>query len=52
VLFTAEDGGTRVNLEHRYLERMGERADEARQSVDSPNGWTLILQLYSEEAAK
>jgi uncharacterized protein YndB with AHSA1/START domain len=52
VFFTPEGDGTRVELEHRYLERMGERAEEARQSVDSPNGWGLILQLFSEEAAK
>jgi uncharacterized protein YndB with AHSA1/START domain len=50
VTFTPEADGTRVNLEHRHLERMGERAEDARQSVDSPNGWGLILQLYSEAA--
>jgi uncharacterized protein YndB with AHSA1/START domain len=51
VLFTREAGGTRVDLEHRHLERIGERAAAARESVDSPNGWGLILQLFSEEAA-
>jgi len=51
LLFTPEGEGTRVDLEHRHFERMGERAEETRQSVDSPNGWTLMLQLYSEEAA-
>jgi uncharacterized protein YndB with AHSA1/START domain len=50
VTFTPEAGGTRVNLEHRHLERMGEGAEEARESVDSPNGWGFILQLYSEQA--
>jgi uncharacterized protein YndB with AHSA1/START domain len=48
VLFRPEDDGTRVDLEHRHLERMGDRADAAREAVDSPNGWGLILQLYSE----
>ena len=52
VLFTPEGDGTRVDLEHRHLERMGDRAEAARESVDSPNGWTLILQLYSEETAR
>jgi hypothetical protein len=30
-------------LEHRYLERMGGKADEARNAVDSPGGWGAIL---------
>jgi len=52
VLFTAEEGGTRVNLEHRHLERMGDRAEAVRELVDSPNGWGLLLQLYSEASAE
>jgi uncharacterized protein YndB with AHSA1/START domain len=52
VLFTRDANGTRVDLEHRHLERMGESADAARESVDSPNGWGLILQLFSDEAAR
>jgi hypothetical protein len=30
------DGATRVELEHRNLERLGDRADELRQQIDSP----------------
>jgi len=52
VTFTPESGGTRVELEHRHLERMGEDAEAAREAIGSPNGWGLILQLYSESAAK
>jgi uncharacterized protein YndB with AHSA1/START domain len=47
VSFTPEPGGfTRVDLEHRHLERHGEGAETMRASVDSPGGWTAILQLY------
>lgn len=47
VTFTAvEDGRTRVDLEHRYLERLGEGAEGARATFDSPNGWGLILASY------
>lgn len=52
VTFTPEGDGTRVELEHRHLERMGDRAEAARHAVDSPNGWGLILQHYSEATAK
>jgi uncharacterized protein YndB with AHSA1/START domain len=48
VLFTPEGDGTRVELEHRHLERMGDRAEAAREAVDSPGGLGLILQLFSE----
>lgn len=52
VAFTPEGHGTRVDLEHRHLERMGEDADAVREAIGSPNGWSLILQLYSERAAQ
>jgi len=37
---------TRVELEHRYLERMGDRAADARKAVDSPRGWGGILETF------
>jgi uncharacterized protein YndB with AHSA1/START domain len=37
---------TRVELEHRNLQRMGERAGQMRSSVDSPGGWSAILQSF------
>jgi uncharacterized protein YndB with AHSA1/START domain len=52
VLFTPEGEGTLVELEHRNLERMGDRADEMAEKVGSPGGWTAVLQLYSEASAR
>jgi len=52
VTFMPEGNGTRVDLEHRYLERMGDRAEEMAEKVGSPGGWTAVLQLYSEASEK
>jgi uncharacterized protein YndB with AHSA1/START domain len=38
---------TRVELEHRNLERLGDRAEALRQQIDSPNGWGALLDLYA-----
>jgi hypothetical protein len=54
VTFTAlEAGMTRVELEHRNLERYGDRAAEIRDQVDSERGWLGILKSFvthTEEA--
>lgn len=51
VRFTPEPGGrTRVDLEHRHLERHGAGAAGMRSAVDSPNGWPGILALYADAA--
>ncbi len=50
VLFTPKAGGTVVDLEHRHLERMGERADAMRETVSGPGGWPALLQLFADEA--
>ena len=52
VLFTPEGDGTRVDLEHRDLERMGDKADAMRETVSGPGGWPALLQLFADEAAK
>ena len=51
VTFEADGEQTRVTLEHRHLERMGERAEAVRRSIDSPEGWRGILARYVEYAA-
>lgn len=47
VTFTAlEAGVTRVDLEHRNLERYGDRAAEVREKVGSDRGWLAILESF------
>jgi hypothetical protein len=47
VRFIAESADTtRIELEHRYLERMGDKAAAARNAVDSPGGWGAILESF------
>jgi uncharacterized protein YndB with AHSA1/START domain len=53
VRFTPEgDGMTRVDLEHRHLERHGPGADRMRAGVDAPGGWGSLLELFVAEAAR
>jgi uncharacterized protein YndB with AHSA1/START domain len=53
VQFIAEGANsTRVELEHRNLERFGDRADDMRQRIDAPGGWPGILQLFAQSAAE
>jgi uncharacterized protein YndB with AHSA1/START domain len=40
-------GVTRVELEHRHLERFGERGEVLREKVGSPNGWSHMLERYA-----
>jgi uncharacterized protein YndB with AHSA1/START domain len=42
---------TRVELEHRNLERHGEGWEGERESVASEGGWPLYLQRYAEQLA-
>jgi len=46
VRFADEGAGTRVDLEHRGWERLGERADEARGNY--ANGWVTVLGGFEE----
>jgi uncharacterized protein YndB with AHSA1/START domain len=41
---------TRIDLEHRLLERYGERAETARASLDSDEGWFGLLAAYAQAA--
>lgn len=46
------EGRTRVELEHRNLERFGERAEEVRSSIGSDGGWGSLLRMYAESAER
>ena len=49
VRFTALAAGeTRVDLEHRNLERFGDKIESVRNAIDSEGGWTGILKVYAE----
>ena len=51
VRFTRESAdATRVDLEHRRLERFGERAAKLRQSFDDTQGWAGLLDAYAAAA--
>jgi uncharacterized protein YndB with AHSA1/START domain len=47
--FAAEgEHATRVELEHRHLERFGDRAQLAYETFSSPHGWSGLLARYAE----
>jgi hypothetical protein len=41
---------TRVDLEHRHLERYGEKAEAIRPMLDSPEGWGSCLTNFAAAA--
>ena len=43
---------TRVELEHRNMERYGDQAAAMRTALDSPEGWITHLTLFAKEAAR
>jgi len=47
----APDGGTRVELEHRNFERMGE-AGGTKMRHDVGGGWPTILDLFAKAASR
>jgi uncharacterized protein YndB with AHSA1/START domain len=52
VRFVAEaPGRTRVELEHRNLDRHGEGWEGVREGVDGDQGWPLYLDRFAEQAA-
>lgn len=51
IQFTAVPGGTRVDLEHRDMERFGEVAKATRGAFDSNGGWQGLLDRFVQEAA-
>jgi uncharacterized protein YndB with AHSA1/START domain len=51
VRFAAEPGGmTRVDLEHRHLERHGKDFEKVRVGVAGPGGWGGLLQTFGRTA--
>jgi uncharacterized protein YndB with AHSA1/START domain len=46
VRFVAEGSGTRLELEHRAWERLGEQGVDVRNNYDS--GWPVTLERYAE----
>jgi len=49
VRFTAEGSGrTRVDLEHRHLDRHGEGWEGLQAAIDSDQGWPLYLSRYAD----
>ena len=53
VRFTATgDNQTRVDLEHRHLDRHGEGWESVRAAISSPDGWPGSLQLYAAKAVE
>jgi uncharacterized protein YndB with AHSA1/START domain len=51
VTFTPDGGMTRVDLEHRLLERHGAQAQAVYQGVAGDGGWTGIVQRYADAVA-
>jgi uncharacterized protein YndB with AHSA1/START domain len=52
VTFTAESASrTRVELEHRNLDRFGAAMVDIRATFESDGGWTGLLQLYADRAS-
>lgn len=53
VRFTAESAGrTRVELEHRHLDRHGEGWESERDGVATDGGWPLYLKRYADVVAR
>ena len=53
VRFTPAPGGaTRVDLEHRYFERMGPEGDSMRAGVAGEGGWSGLMNLFKAQAEK
>ena len=52
VTFTAVDGGsTRVELEHRHIERHGDGWQQMHGAVGSPEGWEIGLRRFAARVA-
>jgi uncharacterized protein YndB with AHSA1/START domain len=52
VRFIPEGQATRVELEHRNLERYGVQSEAVRATYDSPGGWSGLLEGFARLAAE
>lgn len=53
IRFTSQGAAeTRVELEHRNLERLGDHADRARTAFNGEGGWAGLLAAYADIAAR
>ncbi|MDF2809974.1 MAG: hypothetical protein K0S56_1005 [Microvirga sp.] len=52
VRFIPEGNATRVELEHRDIERFGDQAEAARGALDSPGGWSGLLERFAAAVAE
>lgn len=50
IRFIAERQGTRVELEHRRLDRFGARRDEMRRIFDTEGDWGRLLAMFARIA--
>jgi uncharacterized protein YndB with AHSA1/START domain len=48
IRFIPAESGTRVELEHRQLERLGEKAAAIHQIFDSDCGWSALLDSFAK----
>jgi uncharacterized protein YndB with AHSA1/START domain len=51
VRFLADGIATRVEFEHRNLDRYGQDAAKVRGQIDAEGGWTKILELFAASLA-
>jgi hypothetical protein len=52
VLFIEQNGQTKVDFQHRYIERLGAGAEVLAKTIAKPDGWPGILDRFGEAAAK
>ncbi len=50
ILFIADGDGTRVELEHRRLDRYGARRDQMRRIFETEGDWGRLLQMFARVA--
>lgn len=52
VRFIPDGTGTRVELEHRNIDRFGSKIEEVRAALDSTDGWSGDLRMFADVVDK